>query len=343
MRYAILAFVLAGLFGCSVSFDPEGQPCDAKRGCLAGYRCDLTNHCIKSGSSGSSGSSGTGSTSGSTGSSTSGSSGSSGSSGGATCATLVCAAGQECVTSSGAARCAARTSGTCSASQPCGNPGEICISPGAGAGTGLCVSNCTLSGTNTCPAGSSCTAVTGERGNTFSACVPTPLPKSCTRSADCGAGLACLPFDSSAAGSSSAVVNNLPVLYCDAPDLSALALGASCTGSSACQSGLCILQGGGGTACAAPCASDTDCATGQSCRATAVAGVSRHAMACVPAAATACLACGSCGPDAPACGTSTGRCALVCDTADIAPCGFGRNCVLDGTVSYCEVNGGLCP
>jgi hypothetical protein len=59
------AALAAAVSACSLGldFDPEGQPCDARNQCLAGYVCQ-TGYCVESGTSTDGGTSGDGGTTG---------------------------------------------------------------------------------------------------------------------------------------------------------------------------------------------------------------------------------------------------------------------------------------
>jgi hypothetical protein len=326
MRVALLAVAVFGLAACSVSFDPNGQPCDAQGGCLSGYTCDATKHCqLVSGS-------------------TSGSSGTTGSTGGA-CGGTICAAGQKCASDGGAPKCVARTgSGVlCTANTDCGSAG-VCLHP-PGGGTGLCTQLCASGADAGCPLGASCTAVTGARGNPFRVCLDSPPPLSCTSSRDCGAdaGLACLPFDAPAFGSP--IDDDLPLLWCDRALDGGSAIGGSCNASGGCSSGVCAASRPIGI-CAALCGPGT-CAPGLSCAGVRSVGANRILQACV-GAATSCQACNGsandpCGPDAPDCDLISSRCVLDCNTSLVDACGTGRACLTNSSSVYCAVDAGVCP
>ncbi|MBS2031533.1 MAG: hypothetical protein JST54_26775 [Deltaproteobacteria bacterium] len=352
------------LAGCSVSFDPAGQPCDAQGRCLVGYTCDATKHCVAgdgghpstttgsgstsagsvTGSSGTSGSTtgttathGTGSTSGTTATTatTSGTTGgSSGTTGATSCAEQVCPATQRCVMTNGVPSCTSRTDpgATCTSGLACGN--GFCLRP-PGVNEGICANSCDAG----CGAGFVCTPLVGERGNTFSACLDSPAPTTCSGGASCGNGLSCLPFDVSPA-THTGFATELPLLFCDTPIPAGTPSNFACSQPSECASGLCADNGSNtnGT-CLDTCVSDNDCINGDSCRVAAQIDHSRNLLACVPGITACQTGCTSCGADAYTCEATLNFCALPCLTGDDEECGPGRSCLQNSFGNYCSVSG----
>ena len=314
-RLAISALAALAVAGCSVSFDPNGQPCDSSGGCLTGYVCDATRHCV-SADAGTSGSSGR-------------------------CGNSVCAVGQRCESDGGAPVCVDRSGAgiLCTSGTDCGSRGVCLQQPGSR--VGLCSQLCTPGADAGCAAGASCTAVTGARGNKFNLCLDSPPPVGCSSNADCGsdAGLGCLPFDD-ASQLGGPIDTQLPLLFCDRVSPDGGANGSACSSDASCRSGICAVDVQGGL-CVAACGG-SGCPAGQSCAAVRDFDGARTLLGCV-GPASACGACTGCGPDAPDCDSLLQICVLNCNSTDANPCGGTRSCLTSQSgTSYCAVDGGKC-
>lgn len=283
-RSALLVAVAAGVLGaCSLllTFNPDGQPCDAQGHCLTGYVCvDNVCHGIDGGlgacdpggcDAGERCQPGTNSCVPDT------------------CANRLCPVGTRCSETSGSTACVPQSApllgSPCSADSQCdaGVGTRFCfvgaISGPGGAHTGFCAEHCAGSFCAT-PSTTCATYSLGLDAGSVGLCLPDKLVTACSNDAPCQSeGFVCTVYDNPTLG---------PIGLCDEPNSFGAPNGQTCSnnGGTPCADGLCVVRTTSSTAttCGELCTS-TSCDNGLRCLLvgySAPDGASRKIPVCVP-------------------------------------------------------------
>lgn len=367
MRRVLAHCVLFVAFGvlaeaCSlfVNFDPDGQACDARGGCLDGYGC-VAGVCRKGADAGSS-----------------------------VCG--VCAVGEKCLETSRACvpntcqytRCPVGSAcdggageapvctptprpnlgSSCAEDVDCGafGPNRYCLrgaipaqSASFSSRTGICVESCAGPGASCVTVGATCKSfpLAIDAGVT-NLCIPDGVLVGCRQDFDClESNYVCTVFDNPKLA---------PVTVCDVALPTGTGAYLPCSksrddGGTApyCANGLCVASSADPAAtssCALTC-SDVSCAQTQVCAPVefTVREVPRFVPMCIPAR-TFCHACGNgdagaCGPDAPHCSDiplGAPSCLAACsvDAGQANACPDGLVCTALPSGPRCLPPGGLC-